>query len=330
MALRVLVTQAGGRVGKELVAHLAEAKKGGRDVFIRACSRNPAGPSADKLRKIGADEVVEFDYKSEATFGPALQGMNAVFSASPDPEADGHAKFSTLLGDKSLGIKHVVRLSCFGADTVTASYDPDVHASLKGEKIPGMLRGYWRDEETILNSIGKSSTTVLRANFFQGHILKPETGNIDSEGFFQAPLGSTRNSFVSTNDIGESAAVVFLGGVEQHGNKFYDLTGPYPASLHDCAADLTKVLGKPVVYREQDIDQFEKDFGPQRRAFFEYLRCGFYTRCSPDFYNLTGRKPQAFVDYLQQPGKAGETGLEDMWKAGMWSKGKNVMEGHEK
>jgi hypothetical protein len=28
--------------------------------------------------------------------------------------------------------------------------------------------------------------------------------------------------------------------------------------------------------------------------FFEYLTNGFYTRCSPDFYNITGRRPTTY------------------------------------
>lgn len=326
MASRVLVTQARGRVAREMIAHLKKAKSSGKDIFIRACARDVSS-SADYLKHLGADEVVPFDYAKPETFAPSLDGMTELFAANPDPEADGYMKFCESVG-KYGKIQHAVRLSCFGADTATASYDEKVHASLDGVEVPGMLKGYWRDERVLLEALPKLCT-MLRGNFFQGHIVKPETGNIDEKGVFRSPLGECKNSFVSTNDIGEAAAVCLLEGVERHGNKFYDLTGPIPQSMHDVAKDLSEALGKPVRYEAQDIDQFEKDFGPQRRAFFEYLRNGFYTRCSPDFYNLTGKKPQAFIEYLKSPGAAGETGLEEMWKAGMWAKGKNAMKGHE-
>jgi len=324
--LRILVLQARGRVGRELLAHLKKAKEAGREVFVRAACRK-VDEQAEYLKKLGADEVVCFDYDNAETFAPALEGMTQLFAANPDPQADGYGKFCEAVA-KYGKIQHAVRLSCFGADTVTASYDEKVHASLDGVEVPGMLKGYWRDERVLLEALPKLCT-MLRGNFFQGHIVKPETGNIDEKGVFRSPLGECKNSFVSTNDIGEAAAVCLLEGVERHGNKFYDLTGPIPQSMHDVAKDLSEALGKPVKYEAQDIDQFEKDFGPQRRAFFEYLRNGFYTRCSPDFYNLTGKKPQAFIEYLKSPGAAGETGLEEMWKAGMWSKGKNVMAGHK-
>merc|ERR1712020_659083 len=91
------------------------------------------------------------------------------------------------------------------------------------------------------------------------------------------------------------------------------------------AATLSEVMGQKVEYREQDIEQFEKDFGPTRAAFFEYLRNGFYTRCSPDFYNLTGRKPTSYADYLRTKGAAGDTGLEELYQGNIWKKGVDAM-----
>ena len=132
--------------------------------------------------------------------------------------------------------------------------------------------------------------TILRANFFMNHLLKTNTDTIDQEGWFSNPLGRTRNSFVCTNDIAEAAVVCLSEGPGRHGNKFYDLTGPAPQNMDEIAADLSVALGRKVVYREQTLADFEKDFGPTRAAFFEYLTNGFYTRCSPDFYNLTGRQ----------------------------------------
>ena len=57
----------------------------------------------------------------------------------------------------------------------------------------------------------------------------------------------------------------------------------------------------------------------------EYLTNGFYTRCSPDFYNLTGRKPTSYAEYLVQKGAAGETGLEELRQANLWKKGEDAM-----
>jgi hypothetical protein len=84
-------------------------------------------------------------------------------------------------------------------------------------------------------------------------------------------------------------------------------------------------LGKKVVYRPQTLADFENDFGPTRAAFFEYLANGFYTRCSPDFYNIIGRKPTSYAHYLANKGVAGETGLEELYQGNMWKKGEDAM-----
>jgi hypothetical protein len=89
------------------------------------------------------------------------------------------------------------------------------------------------------------------------------------------------------------------------------------------AEDLGAAMGKTVEYRPQDMVQFEKDFGAARTEFFEYLNNGFYSRVSPCFYNLTGRKPTSYADYLVTPGAAGETGLDELFQAGMYTKGED-------
>merc|ERR1719506_2818133 len=155
------------------------------------------------------------------------------------------------------------------------------------------------------------------------HLLKTDCDNIDKEGWFSNPLGQTRNSFVCTNDVGEAAAVCLLEGPEKHANKFYDLTGPQPQNMDEIGADLGRALGKKLTYRPQTLEDCARDFGPTRAAFFEYLCNGFYTRCSPDFYNLTGRKPTSYSEYLTQPGPHGGTGLEELFSAtgAMYTKG---------
>ena len=142
---------------------------------------------------------------------------------------------------------------------------------------------------------------------------------------FANPLGDTRNSFVCTNDIAEAAFVCIRDGPTRHANKFYDITGPAPQSMDEIAADLGRALGKKVEFRNQDFEQFEKDFGPTRAGFFEYLTNGFYTRCSPDFYNLTGRRPTSYAEYLATKGACGETGLDELYQANLWKKGQDAM-----
>ena len=123
--------------------------------------------------------------------------------------------------------------------------------------------------------------------------------------------------------MAEAAVVCMVEGPEVHANKFYDITGPEPQSMYEVAEVLSAAMGKTIEYRPQDMVQFEKDFGPARAEFFEYLNNGFYSRVSPCFYNLTGHKPTSYAEYLANPGAAGETGLDELFQAGMFVKGED-------
>jgi len=126
---------------------------------------------------------------------------------------EGHLAFSKALGERSQQIKHVVRISCMGADTNTASYDASKHASRVGAGIPLMLQHYWWGEKSLIDA--GLNVTVLRNNFFMNHLLKTDCDNIASAGWFSNPLGNARNSFVATRDIAEAAAVVLTEGPAQ-------------------------------------------------------------------------------------------------------------------
>jgi len=313
-----LITSASGRIGKELIALLNKDKQ----FFVRACcfSEN----KTKLLEDLGADEVVPFDLNNADTWDTALDGVRVVYSASLDPMLEGHLAFCKTMGPRSEQIKHVVRISCMGADTNTASYNPDKHASRKGAGIPLMLQHYWWGEKALIDA--GLPVSVLRNNFFMNHLLKTDCDNIESEGWFSNPLGYAQNSFVATRDIATAAAVILAEGPERHANKFYDITGPEPQSMDDIAADLGRAMNKNIEYRAQKMVDFENDFGSTRAEFFEYLTNGFYCRCSPDFYNLTGHKPTSYYDYLTTKGVSGETGLDELWQGNLWKKGEDAME----
>lgn len=313
----VLITSASGRIGKELVAQLHQSE----EFTVRACCFSEE--KSDSLTTLGADEVVKFDLNDSKTWDNALAGVSAVYSASLDPMLEGHLAFCKALGAHKDQIKHIVRISCMGADTNTASYNPDKHSSRKGAGIPLMLQHYWWGEKALIDE--GLPVTVLRNNFFMNHLLKTDCENIDSEGWFSNPLGDARNSFVATRDIATAAAVILREGPQHHHNKFYDITGPEPQNMNEIAADLGRAMNKSIEYRAQSMVDFENDFGSTRAEFFEYLVNGFYCRCSPDFYNLTGSKPTSYFDYLTTKGACGETGLEELWQGNLWKKGEDAM-----
>ena len=313
----ILITSASCRIGKELVARLARSQK----FTIRACAFSMEKSS--QLMDIGADQVVHFDLHTPETWIAALENVSAIYSASLDPMLESHLAFCKELGKRKDQLKHIVRVSCMGADTNTASYDANIHSSRPGAAIPLMLQHYWWGEKALIDE--GLAVTVLRNNFFMNHLLKTDSESIATEGWFSNPLGNARNSFVATRDIAEAAEVVFSEGPELHANKFYDITGPQPQSMTEIATDLSQAMGKTIEYQAQSMVDFENDFGATRAEFFEYLTNGFYCRCSPDFCNLTGHKLTSYLDYLTSKGASGETGLEELWQGNLWKKGEDAM-----
>lgn len=235
-------------------------------------------------------------------------------------------------------LEHIVRISCFGADTNTNAYDPGVHASREGEGIPLMLQHYWWSEECFVDAGFKSKLTSIRGNFYMNHLLKNELDSIKDQGTFSSPLGECKNAFVSCNDMGEASVTCLTEGPGLHGDKYYDICGAQSTSMGDVAAILTEALatdlakevvpeaaGKAITYVPQDLVKFEEDFGPTRAAFFEYLQNGFYTRCAPDFYNITGKRPLTYYEYLTTEGAAGDTGLAELFseQGSIYTKGED-------
>ncbi len=61
----VLITSSTGRIGKELVAQLAQQK----NFTVRACYFSDS--KAEDLKALGADEIVKFDLNDDSTWAAA-------------------------------------------------------------------------------------------------------------------------------------------------------------------------------------------------------------------------------------------------------------------
>ena len=323
----VLVTGSTGRVGKEVLSLLSTLPS--EKWTVRAATRD----KSDYAKRLGASETVAFDLTEKETWPKAMENVTHLFSSTQDKYIKEHMEFAKFCArDESIKkkLRHIVRISCFGADTNTNKYDKDTHASRENAQIPLMLQHYWWSEECFIENGFKDILTSIRGNFYMNHLLKNELDSIRENGTFTSPLGECKNSFVSCNDMGEAAFTVLKEGPERHGNKFYDICGAESTSMRDVARILTEALnsdvakdldvakdvfGKTISYVPQDLKKFEEDFGSTRAEFFEYLQNGFYTRCSPDFYNLTGKRPLTYYEYLTTKGAAGDTGIEELFSA---------------
>ena len=109
----IAVLGATGRTGGSTVRHLRE-----RGVEVRALTRDPAGPSGDDLRQLGA-EVQPADMDDEQSLREALQGVRRLFNVQPAYDQRGRYQGATELAQgetvaraaAAVGVDHVVQLS---------------------------------------------------------------------------------------------------------------------------------------------------------------------------------------------------------------------------
>ena len=157
----VLLTGSTGRVGKEVIARLSKVP----GFRVRAATRD----KAEYATSLGAHETVVFDLEDEKTWGPAMEGVTHLFSSTQDKYIAQHMAFAKWCGETpsiKSSLEHIVRISCFGADTNTNAYDADVHVSRAGAGIPLMLQHYWWSEECFVDAGFGKILTGVRGNFY--------------------------------------------------------------------------------------------------------------------------------------------------------------------
>jgi uncharacterized protein YbjT (DUF2867 family) len=97
-----------------------------------------------------------------------------------------------------------------------------------------------------------NGTVLMPANFFQNDDIFRE--DILEDGIYPQPVGSKGTCRIDTRDVGDAAVKVFSEA--GHERRAYPLAGPLVNGVQ-IAASLTDVLGKPVQYGGDDLDQWE-------------------------------------------------------------------------
>ena len=217
----VLVTGASGRVGGAVIDALR-----GR-VPLRAATRGGGGG--------GSNDVVPvcFDFDDPATYGPALDGVGAVFLMRPPQMAKGRAFRPFLDAALKAGVERVVVLSVRGAERVRVL----PHHALEREV---MVRPF--------------AWTMLRPADFMQNLQTVHRQSIVERGEIAVPAGSGRSSFIDVADVGAVAALALTRG--GHAGRGYTLTGPKALTFGEVAEALSHALGRRVRYRPLSLPRF--------------------------------------------------------------------------
>lgn len=220
MRKKILVTGATSAISSTVVKLLATA-----DCDVRALVRNPA--KASILQGLGAELAVG-DLEKPATLEPAFAGVDTVFMlAPPGPRAPEQCS-NALWAARQAGVRHIVRLSAFGAAHDAPTINGRLHAL--------------SDSELIASGI---AYTILKPHFFMQNLLVAAI-RITQDSVLPLPLADGKMALIDIRDIARFAAHVLTTG--GHENQIYTLTGPASISMHEVVAAIGDAIGRPVKY----------------------------------------------------------------------------------
>ena len=232
--LSVLVTGATGNQGGAIARSLLS-----RGHRVRALTRKPGSPAANKLRALGA-EIAVGHMEDHDSMTRAIKAMNAVFSVSTPFESGSEAEkiqgTAVANAAKDAGIHHLVYASVPRANTNTSV--PHFESKAHVERHIQSINVPW---------------TVLGPTFFMENLSGPYFRPGLLEGHFSIPLPpACKLQLISLQDVA-AFAVLVLEQRERFLGQRIDIAGDEltPPLIADT---LAHVMGRQISYRRKPIE----------------------------------------------------------------------------
>jgi uncharacterized protein YbjT (DUF2867 family) len=293
---RVLVTGAGGAVGRELTAMLV-----GAGALVRAAvhRRDDLVPEKD----LDIDRVV-VDFAAPDTLLAALQDVEVLYLLTPQVPETVAQVTAAVAAARACGVRRIVRQSLCNADTGCDA-----------------LSRWHREAESVIAASGLAYT-FLRSNSFMQNFVTIYGPSIRDEDRFRLPLGAAAMSSVDARDVAAAATTVLIEEVDAD---IYTLTGPQALTGAEMATVLAGVTGRPITYVDEPEDAGrpqvgeaqhavgggERALGESRRAiskalreFGAEMRAGRLAAVTGDVERLTGRPTISFAQFARDYGWA--------------------------
>lgn len=274
----VLVTGATGNVGTELVKRLQKT-----DVKLLAAVQEPGKPAPHLPPAV---ERIRFVFGDEATYAPALRGVDAVFLLRP-PRIGDAKRFILPAIDamKAARVRAVTFLSVQGAHA-----NPLVphHAIEKHLERSGLEYSF------------------LRAAFFMQNLSTTHRDDIRLHDDIMVPAGHGKTAFVDVRDVAAVAALTLTEA--GHAGRAYELTGSEALAYDEVAQILSVALGRTIRYPNPNVLRFWARMYQRREpvgfvlvmtALYAVAALGKAGHLSEDMQRLLGRSPIGLRQFVQ-------------------------------
>lgn len=279
----ILVTGAAGKTGWAVIRALVTRK-----VPVRALVHRPE--HVQKLKALGAREVVVGDMRLPATMHRASTAIKAVYhicpNVSPDEAVIGQAAIDAARG---AGVQHFV-------------YHSVLHPQVEA------MPHHWlklRVEEQLFES--GLPYTILQPAAYMQNVLS-QWDRLMEEGIYAVPYATgTRLGMVDLEDVAEVAAISLTDS--EHIGATYELAGAEVLTQNQIARTLAHRLGTPVRAHEMSSASWERQarsagLGEYQvdaltKMFQYYERYGFWG--NPRVLGwLLGRPPASFAEFVER------------------------------
>jgi uncharacterized protein YbjT (DUF2867 family) len=277
----ILVTGASGKTGQRVVA--AIARKGGK---VRALVRRPDAGAA--LQQAGAAEVAVGDLLDRDSLQRAMMGAGQVLHICPPmhPQEDAIARTMIELA----GEVPVDRFVLYSVLHPLLADVPHHDRKLQAER--------------ALVDSGLNYTILQPCRYMQH--LAVIWKAVLATGVHSMPFSTaSRFSLTDLSDLAEAVARIMTE--DGHDAATYQLAGPDALSQDDCAAILTRVLGRPIRAVAKPLEEFQRDAAA---AGLPAERITGMTRMNRHYDGhglignpnvlrwILGREPGRFADYV--------------------------------
>ena len=284
---KILITGATGDTGGYAIDRLLEK---GREVRALAHARDER---SEKLRDRGV-EVVFGDLLDFGQVRAALGGVQRAYFVYPIRPGLLQATAYFAQAAKEAGVDGIVNMS-----QKSAREDAKSHAATD----------HWLSEQVF--DWSGVPTVHIRPTYFAEWLLY--LAPMIKAGVLHVPFGTGKHAPIAAEDQGRVIAGL-LDNPQAHAGQVYPLFGPVELTYEETAQVLSRVLGKPIEYKQVAFDEFSKilqssgkNAGRDNAFLFQHLKevaidhqNGIFAGTNDLVEKIGGRPPMTLEAFIEK------------------------------